>query len=114
MCLMFYHMPTVKNNVILQIAKQYNCFDAGNSGGKRSYSRRILFTLCIKLFGPCAIYITHIHFHWIPGQIDNKFHNHVDSLATNALKCYNSYTLSIQTIFKNITDALASGEVNHH
>ena len=46
-----------------------------------------------------------VHFHWIHGHTNNKFHCQVDSIAT--------HTLTIHNILKQNTDALASGGANN-
>ena len=56
---------------------------------------------------------TKIHFHWIAGHTDNKFHCQVDTAASQALQLYSTYTLTLHKLLQNITDALASGGVEN-
>ena len=57
--------------------------------------------------------VTTIHFHWIPGHTDNKFHCQVDTAASQALQLYSTHTLTLHKLLHNITDALASGGVHN-
>ena len=54
------------------------------------------------------IYLTTIHFYWIPGHTNNKFHQQIDRIATRSLQQYKSYTLTIHQLLQNNTDATAS------
>ena len=56
---------------------------------------------------------TQIHFHWIPGHTNNKFHSQVDRLASQCLRNNTTFTLTLHELLNNHTDAMASGGVHH-
>lgn len=84
---------------------------------------------CLKLYKPNLVHVpfiaaihrtiryleptTKIHFHWIPGHTNNKFHCQVDHAATQALQRHSNYTITVNKLLQNNTDALASGGACH-